>query len=291
MLRTLLEVEEGAVASDMQVRQRESELHRLRDELARESAKIGPAHAKASKARADAGRTNSESTRRMKLAEAAREDKKASDAEQARARVETRIAAKEKDLAAARRKYEADLGREQSRAMAQLRESVVTKEAQFRGFSAPTTEPSTASPAAMSTDVFISHASEDKDEIARPLAEALELRGITVWYDELSIQWGRSIRRAIDAGIAGTRFGLVVLSRHFIQKQWTQAELDGLFNRQIGTSSGDGFILPLWHNITADEVKAHLPMLAGIKALNTAVFTVDQIADEVAKIVSSTPEP
>jgi hypothetical protein len=103
------------MASDMQVRQRESELHRLRDELARESAKIGPAHAKASKARADAGRTKSESTRRMKLAEAAREDKKASDAEQARARVETKIAAKEKDLASARRKYEADLGREQSR--------------------------------------------------------------------------------------------------------------------------------------------------------------------------------
>jgi hypothetical protein len=168
----------------------------------------------------------------MKLAEAAREDKKASDAEQARARVETKIAAKEKDLASARRKYEADLGREQSKAMAQLRETVLAKEAQFRRVSAPTIGLSTASPARMTTDVFISHASEDKDEIARPLAEALDLRGITVWYDELSIEWGRSIRRAIDAGIAGTRFGLVVLSRHFIQKQWTQAELDGLFNRR-----------------------------------------------------------
>jgi len=102
---------------------------------------------------------------------------------------------------------------------------------------------------------------------------------------------GKSIRRAIDAGIAGTRFGLVLLSRHFIQKQWTQAELDGLVNRQIGDPSGDGFVLPLWHSITANEVGEHLPMLAGIKALNTAVFTVDQIADEVAKIVSSTLRP
>jgi hypothetical protein len=276
------------VASDQQVRQKESELHRFRDDLARESAKIGPAHAKASKARADGARTTSDATRRTKLAEAAREDKKASDAEQARARLDGRIATKEKELAAARRKYETDLGREQTRAMAQLRETVSTREAQFRGFSALAgTRPPLAAAAAVRTDVFISHASEDKDEIARPLAEALEARGVSVWYDELSIEWGRSIRRAIDAGIAGTRFGLVVISRHFIKKSWTQAELDGLYNRQIGEASGDGFILPLWHNITADEVQEHLPMLAGIKALNTAVFTVDQIAEEVSRVVTS----
>lgn len=46
------------MVSDQQVRQKESELHRLRDELARESAKIGPAHAKASKARSDAARAS-----------------------------------------------------------------------------------------------------------------------------------------------------------------------------------------------------------------------------------------
>lgn len=278
------------MASDQQVRQKESELHRLRDELARESAKIGPAHAKASKARSDAARSSSESTKRTKLAEAAREDKKASDAEQARARVEGKIASKEKDLATARRKYETDVGREQARAMTQLRQTVSTREAQFRGFGEPTLAspgPVLLAAAASRTDVFISHASEDKDEIARPLAEALEARGVTVWFDELSIEWGRSIRRSIDAGIAGTRLGLVVISRHFIKKHWTQAELDGLFNRQIGEAGGDGFILPLWHSITADEVHEHLPMLAGIKALNTAIFTVDQIADEVSKVVNS----
>lgn len=279
------------MVNDAQVRQKENELHRLRQDLARESAKIGPAHAKASKARADASRTSSEPTRRMKLAEAAREDKKASDAEQARARVEGRIATKEKELVAARRKYQADLTRDQARAMAQLRQTVSTREAQFRSIESPLVSAAPRSVAFLRTDVFISHASEDKDEIARPLAEALAARGIRVWYDELSIEWGRSIRRSIDAGIAGTRFGLVVLSRHFIRKQWTQAELDGLFNRQIGEPTGDGFILPLWHNITADEVKEHLPMLSGIKALNTAVFTVDEIAEEVAKIVSSPSRP
>ena len=39
-------------------------------------------------------------------------------------------------------------------------------------------------------DVFISHASEDKDAIAAPLAQALAERGLRVWYDELSLTLG-----------------------------------------------------------------------------------------------------
>jgi hypothetical protein len=41
--------------------------------------------------------------------------------------------------------------------------------------------------AAHSYDVFISHASEDKDVVARPLATALVARGWTAWLDELEI--------------------------------------------------------------------------------------------------------
>lgn len=33
-------------------------------------------------------------------------------------------------------------------------------------------------------DVFVSHASEDKDAIVHPLAHALEGHGLEVWYDE-----------------------------------------------------------------------------------------------------------
>lgn len=37
-------------------------------------------------------------------------------------------------------------------------------------------------------DVFISHASEDKEEVARPLAEALRKNGLSVWYDEFELK-------------------------------------------------------------------------------------------------------
>ena len=53
-------------------------------------------------------------------------------------------------------------------------------------------------------DVFISHASEDKDEIVRPLANALRSEGLEVWYDEFSLRIGDSLRRKIDHGLATT---------------------------------------------------------------------------------------
>jgi len=39
-------------------------------------------------------------------------------------------------------------------------------------------------------DVFLSHASEDKDAIARPLYQALIKAGLTVWFDEAALRLG-----------------------------------------------------------------------------------------------------
>jgi TIR domain len=61
-------------------------------------------------------------------------------------------------------------------------------------------------------DVFISHASEDKDTVARPLSRALVARGWFVWLDELELTIGDSLSGRIDAALARSRFGVVVLS-------------------------------------------------------------------------------
>lgn len=67
-------------------------------------------------------------------------------------------------------------------------------------------------------DVFISHASEDKDCVVRPLAHALRIKGLNVWYDEFELKIGDSLRRKIDQGLSRSRFGIVVISRSFIKK-------------------------------------------------------------------------
>jgi len=131
-------------------------------------------------------------------------------------------------------------------------------------------------------DVFISHASEDKESFADELYNELKVAGIKVWYDALSIVWGDSLRAKIDDGLKKSKFGIVVISKDYIRKGWTQYELDALF--QIEMTNGKT-ILPVWHNITKDEVQAFSPTLAGRKAMSTAMFTIKEITDELIKLL------
>lgn len=132
-------------------------------------------------------------------------------------------------------------------------------------------------------DVFISHASEDKDEVVRPLAYALQSEGLTVWYDEFEMKIGDSLRRKIDKGLANSRFGIVVLSKDFIKKGWTNYELDGIITKSL---TGEQVVLPIWHNITKKEVIDFSPSLADKLARNTSAYTVEEIAKEIAEVIS-----
>lgn len=134
-------------------------------------------------------------------------------------------------------------------------------------------------------DVFISHASEDKDAVVRALAHALdEDYDLRVWYDEFELRIGDSLRRKIDAGVSRSRFGVVVLSHAFFAKHWSQYELDGLVVREM--SGGKQIILPLWHNISKDEIIEQSPSLADKVALQTATSTIDEIAEQIAAVVA-----
>lgn len=136
-------------------------------------------------------------------------------------------------------------------------------------------------------DVFISHASEDKDEIVRPLAHALQREGLTVWYDEFELKIGDSLRRKIDKGLANSKFGIVVLSKEFIRKGWTNYELDGIITKAV---TGEQIILPIWHNITKKEVIDFSPSLADKLARNTSSYTVEEIAEEIAELINNSKD-
>lgn len=131
-------------------------------------------------------------------------------------------------------------------------------------------------------DVFISHASEDKDAVVRPLANTLRDGGLDVWYDEFELRIGDSLRRKIDEGLARSRFGVVVLSRAFLGRGWANYELDGLVTRAV---TGDQILLPVWHGITKQEVIDYSPSLADKLARNTATHTVEEIATEIIEVI------
>ncbi len=82
-------------------------------------------------------------------------------------------------------------------------------------------------------DFFISHASVDKVSVAEPLARALKNLGQEVWYDDDSIVVGEDLNAVITHGIEGSRFGVVILSKAFFNRRWTEVELDALQSKQI----------------------------------------------------------
>ena len=133
-------------------------------------------------------------------------------------------------------------------------------------------------------DFFISHATEDKEEFVRPLAESLVNAGIKVWYDEHQLKIGDSLRKNIDHGLINSKFGIVVLSTAFFKKNWPEYELNGLVAREM---NGVRVILPIWYKVTKDEVLSYSPILADKVALNSSLYTIKDIVEELKKLLNN----
>ena len=129
-------------------------------------------------------------------------------------------------------------------------------------------------------DVFISHASEDKDQVARPLEQELRRLGLNVWFDESVLRVGDSLYGQVRRGLKACRHGIVVLSHDFFAKDWPQEELRALSARKIG---GETRILPIWHGLSRDEVLSYDPLLADTYAFRTDEATVPEIAQGIVE--------
>ncbi|MEK4718165.1 TIR domain-containing protein [Priestia sp. FSL W8-0524] len=132
-------------------------------------------------------------------------------------------------------------------------------------------------------DVFISHASDDKEDFVKPLAFLLKESGVKIWYDEYELTWGKGTRRSIDKGLSNCRFGIVVLSEAFIRKGWTNYELDGLMGRHVGESQN--LILPIWHQVNYETVRKYSPSLADITALTSDRMSIEEIAEQLIALL------
>ena len=139
------------------------------------------------------------------------------------------------------------------------------------------TEPSTVG----EFDVFISHATEDKD-FAGPLARELRSAGLSVWFDDFELGLGDSLNEKINYGLSRSRYGVVVISPTFFRKHWTKLEMNGFVARQ---TTGERVILPIWHRITKSEIIEQAPPLADIVALNSSTQSMEEIVGEIVKKV------
>lgn len=139
-------------------------------------------------------------------------------------------------------------------------------------------------------DVFISHASEDKQIVAKPLTEGLRQYSLAVWLDEQELRLGDQLRQKINQGLSRSRYGVVILSRAFFAKSWPQEELDALLGKE---SFGEKIVLPVRHGLSHDEVRSYHPTLANKLSVSTdegLEHVIAQVAAVVgAPVVESSP--
>jgi TIR domain len=115
-------------------------------------------------------------------------------------------------------------------------------------------------------DFFIVYAVEDQEAIARPLADALNARGLLVWYVDYSLKAGDNLQQYVDYGLSRSRRGIVILSDHFLGKRWPEKELNDLASREV---DGKKAILPVWHKVGFRQVLGFSPELAERVAVST----------------------
>lgn len=136
-------------------------------------------------------------------------------------------------------------------------------------------------------DIFISHASEDKEDIARPLALLLRKAGLRVWFDETVLKIGDSLNESIANGLRRSRYGLVILSPHFIgKKKWTAYEINALFSLEDPERTR---ILPVIHKLKQIDVVNFNPTLADRVSVSTSKG-IEAVAEAVVSRFRTGPD-
>jgi hypothetical protein len=128
-------------------------------------------------------------------------------------------------------------------------------------------------------DFFISHASVDKKVVAQPLAAALSARAMRVWYDEVEVKIGDDLAKVIGFGTRASLFGVVILSRDFFGRRWTEAELAALWSKRV-------FVV--LHGVAAQELRTLRPEIEDRVCLSSELGA-ERLADELLAAVRAPP--
>jgi hypothetical protein len=128
---------------------------------------------------------------------------------------------------------------------------------------------------------FISHDSRDKHSIAGPLALQLQKFMCPVWYDEFSLKIGDSLRNGIESGLKECPKCILVLTPNFLTNSgWGKREYDSIFTRELVEKQQ--VILPVWENVTVEEIYRYSPILADRVAVSWSLG-VEEVARRLVR--------
>ena len=89
-------------------------------------------------------------------------------------------------------------------------------------------------------------------------------------------------------GILNPKFVVVFLSPNFINSGWTDYEFKSFLNREINEKRI--IILPIWHDVSFEDVKNYNPYLVDKFALDTKKHSMDEIVESIYQAVHGSEE-
>ncbi len=135
-------------------------------------------------------------------------------------------------------------------------------------------------------DAFISHAVEDKLPIANELCQRLEKENLKIWYSGKELTVGDSLEKTIHKGLDQSRFGVVILSPTYLDKNWTRREFYTLLGKELKEKK---VILPVLYNITPVELSGHDITMADRYAVSFDKG-MDHVIEKLVKAIRA-PQP
>lgn len=132
-------------------------------------------------------------------------------------------------------------------------------------------------------DVFLSHSNLDKKIFVSELSNKLEEKGLKVFEDVKVFKIGQSQTDMMNMGILNSRFVVIFLSPNFIRSGWSEYEFKSFLNREINEKKI--IILPIWHNVSYEEVRDYNPVLVDKFALDSKKYSLDEIVESIYQVV------
>lgn len=133
-------------------------------------------------------------------------------------------------------------------------------------------------------DVFLSFANEDAG-FTRALYEKLQEAGLRVWCSLDKLRHGQKLLVwEVKEAILASQFAVIIVSKPYVTKKWTVAELSTFFALETLERL---IIIPIWYRITYEEILKIFPLIFADRftAMDAAKMELDEMASHTLRMV------
>jgi hypothetical protein len=131
-------------------------------------------------------------------------------------------------------------------------------------------------------DIFLCHAWDDRQGVAKELHDLLESRGVSVWFSEKDVALGTPLLREIDKGLAKSRVGIVLVTPALLRR----LQGESIADKELSVLLARDQLVPIVHGTTYEALREVSPLLGSRTGLSTAENPMADVAAKLAELVA-----